>query len=189
MADKGEIAIGLGMREIDIITYPDIYIKKYVDDDNNSEVFLQLRLRKDKKDQVLKLLFGENNIEILHKYNYMIMETDLKVYAFEYNEEDGNFHQNFGDHEENTNGYKTLYHVSEIIWDPFSVWIKKRYNFIEDACPSFETVQEEWKKYFNLYGNIIRLYDKDEYTTFLQRLLFEKERLIQVLLEDREKLN
>ncbi len=61
------IASGLGMREIDIITYPDVYIKKDVDDDNDSEVFLQLRLKKDKKDQILKLVFGENNIEILNR--------------------------------------------------------------------------------------------------------------------------
>ena len=61
------IASGLGMREIDIITYPDVYIKKDMNDDDNSEVFLQLKLRKDKKDQVIKLLFGEHNIKILNK--------------------------------------------------------------------------------------------------------------------------
>ncbi len=31
------------------------------------EATLQIKLRKDKKDQVLKLVFGENNLEILNK--------------------------------------------------------------------------------------------------------------------------
>lgn len=35
--------------------------------DEPMEAILQVRLRKDKKDQVLKLVFGENNIEILNR--------------------------------------------------------------------------------------------------------------------------
>lgn len=31
------------------------------------EAILQIKLRKDKKEQVLKLVFGENNLEILNK--------------------------------------------------------------------------------------------------------------------------
>ncbi len=31
------------------------------------EAILQIRLRKEKKDQVLRLVFGDNNIEILNK--------------------------------------------------------------------------------------------------------------------------
>ena len=31
------------------------------------EAILQIKLKKDKKDQVLKLVFGENDIEILNK--------------------------------------------------------------------------------------------------------------------------
>lgn len=31
------------------------------------DAILQIKLKKDKKDQVLKLIFGENNIEILNK--------------------------------------------------------------------------------------------------------------------------
>lgn len=61
------IASGLGMRAIDIITYPDVYVSKDEKDEDNSEVLLQFKLRKDKKDQVLKLVFGDNNIEILNK--------------------------------------------------------------------------------------------------------------------------
>ena len=36
-------------------------------DDGPAEVLLQMKLTKEKKDQVLKLVFGENNIEILNK--------------------------------------------------------------------------------------------------------------------------
>lgn len=57
----------LGVTVIDLITYP----KKYVEKDSNNnepiEAILQIRLQKDKKDQVLKLIFGDNNIEILNK--------------------------------------------------------------------------------------------------------------------------
>ena len=55
------------MREIDIITYPDVYVKKDNTDAEPVEVVLQIKLQKDKKDQVLKLAFGDNNLEILNK--------------------------------------------------------------------------------------------------------------------------
>ena len=35
--------------------------------DEPVEAVLQIKLKKDKKDQVLKLVFGENNIEILNR--------------------------------------------------------------------------------------------------------------------------
>lgn len=35
--------------------------------DDPVDAILQIKLKKDKKDQVLKLIFGENNIEILNK--------------------------------------------------------------------------------------------------------------------------
>jgi transcriptional regulator with XRE-family HTH domain len=58
----------VGLNLIDLITYP----KKYIDIDEISgtetvEATLQIRLAKDKKDQVLKLVFGENSLEILNK--------------------------------------------------------------------------------------------------------------------------
>jgi transcriptional regulator with XRE-family HTH domain len=58
----------VGLDLIDIITYP----KKYVEIGttstcNDLEATLQIKLRNDKRDQVLKLVFGENNIEILNK--------------------------------------------------------------------------------------------------------------------------
>lgn len=62
-----KIASGLGMREIDIITYPEIYVSKEEKEDDSSEVVLQLKLKKDKKDQVMRLVFGESVVEILNK--------------------------------------------------------------------------------------------------------------------------
>lgn len=65
LSQLSNIAKGLSMREIDIITYPDKYSP--ISDDEPNEVLLQIKLSKEKKDQVLKLVFGENNIEILNR--------------------------------------------------------------------------------------------------------------------------
>lgn len=62
-----KIASGLKMNVIDIITYPDVYVLKEKKDDDDSEVLVQFKLKKEKKNQVLKLVFGENDIEILNK--------------------------------------------------------------------------------------------------------------------------
>jgi len=51
------------MSLMEFIHYPDKYIKP----DNELKAVLQLELKNDKKDQVLKLVFGENNLEILNK--------------------------------------------------------------------------------------------------------------------------
>lgn len=61
-----KIASGFRMREIDIITYPDVLVAPDGSRDP-VEAILQIRLQKDKKDQVLRLIFGDNNIEILNK--------------------------------------------------------------------------------------------------------------------------
>lgn len=61
------IANVLGVSVIDLITYPKKYVEKIANDDEPVEAVLQIKLKKDKKDQVLKLVFGENNIEILNK--------------------------------------------------------------------------------------------------------------------------
>ena len=55
------------MRDIDILTYPDVYVRKEEAEAEPVEAILQIKLKKDKKDQVLKLVFGDNNIEILNK--------------------------------------------------------------------------------------------------------------------------
>lgn len=63
-----KIASSLNLREIDIITYPEVYVSRsQKTNDENTEVVLQLKLRKDKQDQILKLVFGDNNIQILNK--------------------------------------------------------------------------------------------------------------------------
>ena len=53
----------LSISGIEILTYSD---QKKTEQDP-VEAVLQIKLKKDKKDQVLKLIFGENNIEILNK--------------------------------------------------------------------------------------------------------------------------
>lgn len=67
LEDLSEIAQALSLKEIDIITYPDVYVKKEENTSEPVEAILQIKLQKDKKDQVLKLVFGDNNIEILNK--------------------------------------------------------------------------------------------------------------------------
>ena len=56
-----------GMSLVDLITYPDRYVKISQEADEPVEAVLQIKLKKDKKDQVLKLVFGDNDIEILNK--------------------------------------------------------------------------------------------------------------------------
>lgn len=62
-----KIAKELSMSEIDIITYPDKYVPLAKPEDDPLEAILQIKLKKDKKDQVLNLIFGEHNLEILNK--------------------------------------------------------------------------------------------------------------------------
>lgn len=65
--DLSKFAKALSVREIDLLTYPDRYFIRDDSDKEPVEAVLQIKLKKDKKDQVLKLVFGENNIEILNK--------------------------------------------------------------------------------------------------------------------------
>lgn len=59
-------ATNLNLEIIDVFTYPDKYtISGYVSED--VEAILQIKLRKDRKEQILKLVFGDNNLEILNK--------------------------------------------------------------------------------------------------------------------------
>lgn len=67
MEHIAKIARCLSVREIDLFTYPERYERVDVRENGPAEVLLQLKLSKEKKDQVLKLVFGENNIEIFNK--------------------------------------------------------------------------------------------------------------------------
>ena len=64
-----DFAIALDMSDIDVITYPEKWapIGSMQLDHNEPKVVLQIELKKEIKDQVLKLLFGGNNFEILNK--------------------------------------------------------------------------------------------------------------------------
>jgi transcriptional regulator with XRE-family HTH domain len=65
--ELSKIATVLEMPILDIITYPDKYVRAGSPEQEPLEAILQIRLKKDKKDQVLRLVFGDNNIEILNK--------------------------------------------------------------------------------------------------------------------------
>lgn len=64
-----QIAIALNVSVIDLIAYPEklkpVGLTK--SEDEGAKVILQIELKKEKKDQVMKLVFGDNNIEILNK--------------------------------------------------------------------------------------------------------------------------
>lgn len=62
-----KIANLFSISAIDLITYPDVYVPQQSPEAEPVEATLQIKLKKDKKDQVLKLVFGENNLEILNK--------------------------------------------------------------------------------------------------------------------------
>ena len=61
------IAKALDVDVLYLLTYPEEYVKKSEKTKEPLEAILQIRLQADKKDQVLKLVFGENNLEILNK--------------------------------------------------------------------------------------------------------------------------
>ena len=53
---------------VDIITYPDKYVKVEQGEKQEEpiEAVLQIKLQKSKKEQVLRLIFGDNDIELLN---------------------------------------------------------------------------------------------------------------------------
>ena len=61
------IANCLEVRVIDLFTYPQKYVVSNKNSEEPIEAVLQIKLGKDKKDQVLRLVFGDNNLEILNK--------------------------------------------------------------------------------------------------------------------------
>lgn len=59
----------MGMSVVDIITYPEKWgpiVNK--EEKEETKVTLQIELKREKKDQVLKLAFGENILEILNRH-------------------------------------------------------------------------------------------------------------------------
>lgn len=67
VSELEKIAKSLDVDTLFLMTYPDIYIKKGRSEREPIEAILQIKLQSDKKEQVLKLVFGENNLEILNK--------------------------------------------------------------------------------------------------------------------------
>lgn len=59
-----QIAVALDVHVVDIFLYPN---KFTTEADDDVKATLTVELKKDKKEQVLKLVFGENNLEILNK--------------------------------------------------------------------------------------------------------------------------
>jgi transcriptional regulator with XRE-family HTH domain len=62
-----KIASVLNVDVIYLLTYPEVFVRKGDFRSDPIEATLQIKLQSDKKDQVLKLVFGENNLEILNK--------------------------------------------------------------------------------------------------------------------------
>lgn len=64
LVQLSNIAHGLSLREIDIFTYPDIYVKE---DERRAasadEAVLQIKLSKEKRDKVMKIVLGEDGGE------------------------------------------------------------------------------------------------------------------------------
>lgn len=59
-------ATSVGMELIDVLTYPEKFVKADIHTGNNEvEAVLQIKLSSDKKEQVLKMVFGDSNLEIL----------------------------------------------------------------------------------------------------------------------------
>lgn len=61
-----KMANGLGMRLIDIFTYPEIY-QAVKNETEELTASITIQLKDEKKEQALKLLFGDKNLEILKK--------------------------------------------------------------------------------------------------------------------------
>lgn len=69
VSELESIAKALGVSVIDLITYPDKY-EPSANSERKEEPFeavLQIKLSKEKKDQVFQLMFGEHCLEILNK--------------------------------------------------------------------------------------------------------------------------
>ena len=61
-----KIANFLNLREIDIITYPKIFTEKDISN-NDVKVQLTVELKEHLRDNVLKMIFGNSNLEIINR--------------------------------------------------------------------------------------------------------------------------
>jgi transcriptional regulator with XRE-family HTH domain len=53
---------------VDVITWPDTYVNlDKIPTQKEETVLLSIEIKKDKKDQILRLVFGDNNLEIFNK--------------------------------------------------------------------------------------------------------------------------
>lgn len=58
----------LGLSVVDLLTYPQQFINVIdIPRSDDPEVSIQIKLKKDKRDQVMRLIFGDNDIEIFNK--------------------------------------------------------------------------------------------------------------------------
>jgi len=64
--DLSKIASSLNMREIDIITYPKVY-RETNNVNNDVKAQLTIELKDYLKENVLKLIFGNDNLELINK--------------------------------------------------------------------------------------------------------------------------
>lgn len=53
----------LGISPVDLFTYPDKYVKLSQKEEDQTEAILQIKLTKEKKNQIMRMLFGHENIE------------------------------------------------------------------------------------------------------------------------------
>ena len=83
-----------------------------------------------------------------NKYKQLLYDYPESLYAFEYQEESGNFHNNmYGNTNiQNTAGYKTLFFGTMDEWEPFYKIITGKYDFQKTnrhTPPLFDTLKHE----------------------------------------------
>lgn len=62
LSQLSNIAQGLSLREIDIFTYPDVYVKDGDQRSSTDDAVLQIKLSKEKRDKVMRIVLGEDNL-------------------------------------------------------------------------------------------------------------------------------
>jgi len=61
------IARSLGVDVLYLLTYPHVFIKKESKDiDNQLDAIIQIRFNGEKREKILKLIFGDNDLELLN---------------------------------------------------------------------------------------------------------------------------